>query len=329
MLTVIKPGLETSIQDWPGRMGFLDQGFPISGPFDSWSSRLANRLVGNAPGAAALECQILGPTLRFDADTVIAVTGAEMTPKLDGEPIEAWTGVAVRAGQTLTLGPARLGARAYIAVAGGIANPPMLGSRSTFHKAGVGGIGGRALTAGQQVPVDAPDVLPPAGRRVDPSCRPPFPRDGRWVIEVVLGPNDDWISQEGHERFFATDWKLSGKSDRTGMRLEGPDWLFAPRATDKPPENGMAPSNIIDQGYSLGAINLAGSTPIILPVDGPSMGGFINPYTVITAALWKLGQALPSHLLRFVAIDVESAQEKARALAALCGPACFTFSRRG
>jgi 5-oxoprolinase (ATP-hydrolysing) subunit C len=324
MLTVITAGLETSIQDWPGRTGFINQGFPISGPFDSWSFRLANRLVGNAPGAAALECQFLGPTLRFGADTIIAVTGADMTPSVDGDPVEAWTSVAVRAGQTLALGPARSGARTYVAVAGGIANQPVLGSRSTFHKAGVGGVGGKALVAGQAVPVAGLAALPPAGRRVDPSRRPPIPRDGRWLIEVVRGPNDDWISPEGHERFFSTDWKLSGKSDRTGMRLDGPDWLFSPRATDKPPENGMAPSNIIDQGYPLGAINLAGSTPIILPVDGPSMGGFINPYTVTTAALWKLAQARPGNLLRFVALDVDSAQEKARALAALCGPDAIT-----
>jgi 5-oxoprolinase (ATP-hydrolysing) subunit C len=323
-LTVITPGLETAIQDWPGRRGFINQGFPISGPFDSWSFRLANRLVGNDPGTAALECQFLGPTLRFDVDTVVAVTGAEMAPNLEGAPIETWTSVAVRAGQTLALGPARSGARTYIAVPGGIANPPMLGSRSTFHKAGVGGLGGKALSANQSVPIAGPAVLPPAGRRVDPSRRPPIAGAGRWVVEVVLGPNDDWISAEGHERFFGTEWKLSAKSDRTGMRLEGPDWLFASRAIDKPPENGKAPSNIIDQGYPLGAINLAGSTPIILPVDGPSMGGFINPYTVITAALWKLGQARPGNFLRFVALDVEVAQERARALARLCGPDAIT-----
>jgi biotin-dependent carboxylase-like uncharacterized protein len=324
MLTVITPGLETSIQDWPGRRGFINQGFPISGPFDSWSFRLANRLVGNAPGTAALECQFLGPTLRFDSDTVIAVAGADMAPKLDGEPLEAWTSIAVRAGQTLALGPARTGARAYVAVAGGVANQPMLGSRSTFHKAGVGGIRGKALAAGQAVPLADQAVRPPAGRRVEPSRRPPISGDGRWLIEVVPGPNDDWISPAGHNRFFGADWKLSAKSDRTGMRLDGPDWLFAPRATDKPPENGMAPSNIIDQGYPLGAINLAGSTPIILPVDGPSMGGFINPYTVITAALWKLGQARPGNLLHFVALDVDAAQERARDLAALCGPDAIT-----
>jgi urea carboxylase len=218
------------------------------------------------------------------------------------------------------MGPARLGARAYIAIAGGIGNTPMLGSRSTFHKAGVGGLAGRALRAGQPVPMEAPAPLPVAGRIVDPRRRPPISPNGRWTIEVVLGPNDDWISAEGHERFFATDWKLTGKSDRTGMRLEGPGWLFTPRATNKPPENGKAPSNIIDQGYPLGAINLAGTTPIILPVDGPSMGGFINPYTVITAAFWKLAQALPGNQLRFVAIDVDVAQERARALSALCGP---------
>jgi urea carboxylase len=162
-----------------------------------------------------------------------------------------------------------------------------------------------------------------AGLRVAIDRRPVFSSDRRWTIEVMRGPNDDWISPEGHERFLSTDWKLSGKSDRTGFRLEGPDWLFAEKATNKPPEHGADPSNIIDQGYPCGAINLAGRTPIILPTDGPSMGGFINPYTVIQAAFWKLAQALPGETLRFVEVDVETAQDMARTLTRLCGKDCL------
>ena len=152
MLEIVKPGLETSVQDYPGRIGYWAQGFPPSGPMDSWSFRLANRLVGNPPGAAALECQFLGPTIRFREATVVAITGAEMDPRLDGEPVPMWESVAVRAGQELALTFARVGARAYIAVAGGIDTPLWLGSRSTFHKAGVGGMGGHAVKAGQVVP---------------------------------------------------------------------------------------------------------------------------------------------------------------------------------
>ena len=144
MLEVLKPGLETSVQDYPGRIGYWNQGFPPSGPMDSWSFRLANVLVGNPPGAAGLECQYMGPTLKFQRDTVIALTGADMAAKLDGKPVPLWHSIAVSAGQVLEMGPARAGTRCYLAIAGGIATDPWLGSRSTFHQAGVGGMNGSA-----------------------------------------------------------------------------------------------------------------------------------------------------------------------------------------
>ena len=153
MLEVIKPGLETSVQDYPGRIGYWNQGFPPSGPMDSWSFRLANVLVGNDPGDAGLECQFIGPTLKFQRASVVAITGADMQPKLDGTPIALWESVAVKAGQTLELSFAKTGARSYITVAGSITTTPWLGSRSTFHKAGVGGMEGHAIQAGQVVPV--------------------------------------------------------------------------------------------------------------------------------------------------------------------------------
>ena len=319
MLEVIKPGLETSVQDWPGRIGFWNQGFPPSGPMDSWSFRLANVRVGNDPGAAGLECQFLGPTLKFQRDGVVAVTGAEMQATLDGAPFPLWQSVAVKAGQTLAMAFARTGARGYIAVAGGISTEPWLGARATFHKAGVGGMGGRALKEGQVVPVAEAAGKP--GRRVKDSARPAFAVGKRWTIEVVAGPNDDWIDAAGHERFLSADWKLSSKSDRTGFRLDGPPWSFTDKATDKAPEHGSLPSNIIDQGYPLGAINLAGQTPIILVSDGPSMGGFINPYTVPQAAFWKLGQSRPGEIYNFKAVSVDEAQAMARRLRDLCGEA--------
>ena len=316
MLEVIKPGLETSVQDYPGRIGYWNQGFPPSGPMDSWSFRLANVLVGNPPGAAALECQFVGPTLKFQRDGVVAVTGADMQPKLDEEPIPMWESIAVKAGQTLALSFAKTGARAYIAIAGGIDTPPWLGSRSTFHKAGVGGMDGHAIKAGQVVPVAEADGKP--GRRVKEAARPPIATDKRWTIEAVAGPNDDWIDQAGHERFLGVDWKLSAKSDRTGFRLEGPEWTFTDKAYNKSPEHGAEPSNIIDQGYPLGAINLAGQTPIILVNDGPSMGGFINPYTVPLCAFWKLGQSKPGDTYRFRAVSVDEAQAISSEIRELC-----------
>jgi biotin-dependent carboxylase-like uncharacterized protein len=315
---VIKPGLETSVQDWPGRYGFWNQGFPPSGPMDSWSFRLANILVGNAVGAPALECQFMGPTLRLTADTIFAVSGADMQPMLDGVPVPLWESVAAKAGQTLAMSFAKLGSRAYIAFAGGIDVEPWLGSRATFHKAGIGGVGGHALKAGQAVPLA---LAPPTAKTkgvVKPEARPAIATNRRWEIEVVLGPNDDWIDAAGHDRFLSSDWKLSGKSDRTGFRLDGPDWTFTRKAVDKAPEHGSLPSNILDQGYPLGAINLAGQTPIILVNDGPSMGGFINPYTVPQAAFWKLGQSKPGEIYRFRVVSVAEAQAMSRRLTALC-----------
>jgi urea carboxylase len=316
MIEVLKPGLETSVQDYPGRIGFWNQGFPPSGPMDSWSFRLANVLVGNAPDAAGLEAQYIGPTVKFQRDTVIALTGADMAAKLDDMPVPLWRSVAVKAGQVLAMGPARLGARCYLAVAGGIATDPWLGSRSTFHQAGVGGMEGSALKAGHVVPVAVGAGV--AGREVRPAARPPIRTDKRWNIEVCAGPNDDWIDAAGQTRFLSADWKLSAKSNRTGFRLDGPEWTFAEKATNKPPEHGSLPSNIIDHGYPLGAINLAGQTPIILVNDGPSMGGFINPYTVPSAAFWKLGQSKPGEIYNFVEISVEDAQAMARHLKDLC-----------
>ena len=306
MAQVIKKGLETSIQDYPGRIGTLNQGFPASGPMDSWSFRLANILVGNEPGEAALECQFMGPTLKFKSDRVIAITGANMSPKIDGELIPMWESIEIKTNQTLEMAFATVGARSYIAFSGGINSEPWLGSRSTFHKAGVGGIEGRAIQDNQIIPLGKNKKI--QLRKIKKDSIPIISDDKNWSIEVVRGPNDDWVDKKGHEIFLNSKWKLQAKSDRTGYRLDGPKLTFSDKATNKSLEHGSEPSNIIDQGYPAGAINLAGQTPIILVNDGPSMGGFINPYTVPSSAFWKLGQAKPGDTFKFVEISVEKAQ---------------------
>jgi urea carboxylase len=312
MIEVLKKGFETSVQDYPGRIGYWNQGFPPSGPMDSWSFRLANLLVGNEAGAAGLEAQFVGPTLRFTRPSVIAVCGADMAPMLDDKPLPMWTSVAVEAGQVLAMKFCTRGARAYIAVAGGIATEPWLGSRATFHAAGVGGMDGHAIQDGQSIPVGEGRGTP--GRTVKAAALPPISTDKRWTVEVCAGPNDDWIDEAGQARFLETGWKLSGKSARTGFRLDGPQWTFSEKAHNKAPEHGSEPSNIIDQGYPLGAINLAGQTPIILLQDGCSMGGFICPYTVPTVAFWKLGQSKPGDIYQFELVSVEEAQARRREL---------------
>jgi len=319
MVEVIKKGLETTIQDYPGRIGFLNQGFPPSGPMDSWSFRLANVLVGNKIEAAALECQFIGPSLKFNSDRIIAITGANMSPKIDGNKVPLWESIEVKTNQVLEMEFAVVGARSYIAFSGGINSLPWLGSRSTFHKAGVGGIEGKAIQDGQIIPLGK-STKARAGEKIKNSSIPIFSTDKKWTIEVVRGPNDDWIDEKGHQMFLSSEWKLQSKSDRTGYRLDGPQWSFTERATSKALENGSYPSNIIDQAYPVGgAINLAGQTPIILVNDGPSMGGFIIPYTVPSAAVWKLGQAKPGDIFNFTQISLNEALSLRRGQKELCG----------
>jgi len=324
MVQVIKKGLETSVQDYPGRIGTLNLGFPPSGPMDSWSFRLANVLVENEPGAAALECQFLGPTLKFNSDRIIAITGANMSPKINGTPVPLWESLEVKKDQVLEMSFATVGARSYIAFSGGINTTPWLGSRSTFHKAGVGGIEGKAIQEGQIIPLNKSKSV--AGRKVKKNSIPVMSTNKKWSVEVVKGPNDDWVDEKGHKMFLNSDWKLQSKSDRTGYRLDGPNWTFTEKATHKGLEHGTFPSNIIDQGYPVGAINLAGQTPIILVNDGPSMGGFIVPYTVPSASFWKLGQAKPGDSFNFVEISVEKAQALRAEQTMICSEASLVSS---
>ena len=324
MVQVIKKGLETSVQDYPGRIGTLNLGFPPSGPMDSWSFRLANVLVNNEPGTAALECQFMGPTLKFNDDRVIAITGADMSPKIDGTPVPLWESLEVKKDQILEIAFATVGARSYIAFSGGINTTPWLGSRSTFHKAGVGGIDGKAIQDGQIIPLNKSKSV--KGRKIKNSSIPVMSTNKKWLVEVVKGPNDDWVDEKGHKMFLNSDWKLQSKSDRTGYRLEGPKWSFTEKATNKSLEHGTFPSNIIDQGYPVGAINLAGQTPIILVNDGPSMGGFIVPYTVPSASFWKLGQAKPGDSFNFIEVSVEKAQTLRTEQTMICSEASLVSS---
>jgi len=324
MVQVIKKGLETSVQDYPGRIGTLNLGFPPSGPMDSWSFRLANVLVENEPGTAALECQFLGPTLKFNSDRIIAITGANMSPKINGTPVPLWESLEVKKDQVLEMSFATVGARSYIAFSGGINTTPWLGSKSTFHKAGVGGIEGKAIQEGQIIPLNKSKSV--AGRKIKKNSIPVMSTNKKWSVEVVKGPNDDWVDEKGHKMFLNSDWKLQSKSDRTGYRLDGPKWSFTKKATHKGLEHGTFPSNIIDQGYPVGAINLAGQTPIILVNDGPSMGGFIVPYTVPSASFWKLGQAKPGDRFNFVEISVEKAQALRAEQTMICSEASLVSS---
>ncbi len=272
---VLEPGTQTTVQDYPGRLGYWHVGVPPSGPMDSLSFRLANRLVGNPESAAGLEITVTGPTLRFTSDTTIALTGA----RLDAPHCRA---IRVKAGETLELGPiAGPGARAYLAIAGGLDVPEYLGSRSTF----ILGKFGSPLRVGQAIDF----------RRLSPSpvssCTPP-PLTHDWQIAVMYGPHGapDFFTPEDIETFFSTAWKVHHNSDRTGVRLIGPKPTWARRDGG---EAGLHPSNIHDNAYAIGTIDFTGDMPVILGPDGPSLGGFVCPATVIAADLWKIGQLQP------------------------------------
>lgn len=322
MLEIIKPGLETSVQELPGRIGYWEQGFPPSGPVDAWSFRLANLLVGNHRDMAALEWQFIGPVIRFLTDTAIALTGAEQAAQLDGQPVTSWQTIRVKEGQILTCSAARKGARGYIAVAGGIHTQPVLGSRATFHMASIGGMGNGALVAGDQIPVSdvandlqtwfAPDAVRPAISLPQPEEREDH------AIPVMAGPNDNWLDASGFDVFLTSEWTVLPQSNRTGIRLKGPELTFSETSRNKPPEHGTHPSNILDHGYPLGGVSIAGQTPIIFINDSPSAGGFMVPFTVPSTAIWRLGQLRPGEKVRFRLISREEADQLRKTIDALC-----------
>jgi 5-oxoprolinase (ATP-hydrolysing) subunit C len=324
MLDIVKPGLETTVQELPGRIGHWEQGFPPSGPADAWSFRLANLLVGNDRDTAALEWQFVGPTVRFHRDGTIALTGADMAAKLDDTPVPMWETLNVRAGQVLTCGAARTGARGYIAVSGGITTEPVLGSRATFHMAAIGGTGNGALKKDDRVPLGEP-TTPFKRLRVAESARPPIDPALRTsatskCVAAMLGPNDAWLDPHAINMFFESEWTVQARSNRTGLRLTGPEFTFSERAYSKRPEHGQEPSNILDHGYPVGGISVAGQTAIVLIHDAPSAGGFIIPFTVPRCDLWRLGQARPNEILHFRRVTMGEANAERRRMDALCTP---------
>ncbi len=290
------PGVVT-VQDWPGRLGYWAVGVPPSGPMDDRSFRLGNRVVGNTSGAAGLECEVHGPTLRFGRPAVVCLAGAAMGAVLDGAPVSRWEPVAVPAGATLACGPVTgPGARGYVLVQGGIDVPRHLGSRSTFTLGGFGGHGGRALRPGDVLRLagDVEPRLTPAALPADE--RPVLGRD--WDLRVLDGPHADpeFLTAEGMDELCATAWEVHYNSARTGVRLVGPK----PRwARPDGGEAGLHPSNIHDTPYGLGAVDLTGDMPVILGPDGPSLGGFVCPLTVAAEERWKLGQLRPGDTVRF------------------------------
>ena len=303
-IRVLAAGTQTTIQDFPGRQGYWNVGVPPSGPMDSYSLRVANKLLENPETTAGLEMTACGPSLRFETDATIALTGADMQAELDGVKVRRYAKIFVSAGQTLTMGKVvGAGARAYLAVTGGIDCPLYLGSRATFTLGQFGGHVGRALRAGDVLHLGAPIKLKTTvkPRTVD---IPKIPQV--MELRVIYGPHGapDFFTNEDITEFFASEWKVHFNSSRTGVRLIGPKPTWA-RASGG--EAGMHPSNIHDNAYAFGAVDFTGDMPVILGPDGPSLGGFVCPATVITADLWKLGQLSPGQSVRFIPVSYKAA----------------------
>lgn len=328
VVEVVNAGTATSVQDYPGREGYWDIGVPPSGPMDDLAFRIANRLVGNADEAAALECTLHGPTLKFHCDSIIAVTGALAPATLDGDECPLWSAFPVKAGQALKLGKVTSGCRTYVAVRNGLDVPVYLGSRSTFALGQFGGHAGHNLRIGDMVAISQPDLpacttpAPVAAPAViDPRLVPTYP--SQWHIGVLYGPHGapDFLQPEAIEMFFATDWQVHYNSNRLGIRLIGPKPTWA---RSDGGEAGLHPSNVHDCEYAIGSVNFSGDTPIILTKDGPSLGGFVCPVTIAKAELWKVGQVKPGDTIRFHALTYEQAlilqQRQEEAIATLRAP---------
>jgi biotin-dependent carboxylase-like uncharacterized protein len=303
-IEVIKPGLATTIQD-SGRVGYYSVGIPISGALDQYAFRAANLLVGNDENAAVLECTMLGPELEFRQDAIVAIAGAELPPKLDGQPVPMYESFAVPKGARLSFSYLKGGARCYVAVAGGIDVPVVLGSRSTYGLGAFGGFNGRKLAAGDLLPVGPPPGDSRAGRVLPPELHCKFAKEV--VVRAVAGLYFHRLTEESGRSFFDDLWSVAPEADRIGYRFRhGRALKF--REREQPFGAGSDPSNIVDAGYPIGSIQVPGGLePIVLHRDAVSGGGYAMIGTVISADMDIVAQLQPNDKARFVSVDMAQA----------------------
>ena len=294
-IEVIKGGAFTTVQDM-GRYGYQRYGVPVSGALDQFALRVGNLLLGNGEGDAALEATFLGPTLRFRFNAAVAVTGGDLSPVLDGQPIPGWTVVPVPEGSTLSFKGPKDGIRSYVCVRGGIDVPLVMGSRSTFTRSRLGGFQGRALATGDMVHVaDAnSDMLQPAERGL---ASRDVPRYGRHhTLRVTMGPQDDAFTIEGIDTFLASEFTVTPVFDRMGNRLDGPVIQHRKGA------------DIVSDGTSRGAVQVPGSgKPIVLLADCGTTGGYTKIATAISIDLPRMAQAQPGDTVAFRAVSLDEA----------------------
>lgn len=305
-LKIKNPGLSTSIQDL-GRPGYFHLGIPMGGAMDRYAMRAANMLVGNREDAAGLEAVFMGPEIEFTKTSIVAVTGAIMPILVDGVEQEPWTAFEVKAGQTLSFGFLKSGARTYIAVGGGITTPLALGSRSTYPIGALGGIEGRAIAAGDEIPAGE-GVSGRVGKSVSEKLRRGPGTPAR--LRVLPGLYWHRLTEAAGQGFFDDDWAVALEADRMGYRFKGGRKLeFVDR--EQPFGAGADPSNIVDGCYSYGSIQVPGGTePIVLHRDAVSGGGYFTLGAIVSADMDLIGQLQPHTPVKFEKVDM------ARALAA-------------
>lgn len=302
-IAVSSGGLFTTVQDL-GRPGRYSIGMPPSGAMDQYSYLLANLLVGNAEGAAALEATYVGPTLEFSDERIVAVTGGDAAVTLNGEPVPTWEALRVTAGDVLAFGMITSGARPYVAVSGGIDVPPYLGSRSTYTLIGLGGHEGRKLADGDVLALgDVPGTGVP-GTRVPDEL---IPRFGPHIeVRTVIGLCSYRLTERATESFLSTDWKVTKDADRVGYRLRGGTLDFVER--EQPFGAGSDPANVVDLGYPVGSVQVpGGNEPIVLLGDAVTGGGYATIGTVVSVDRDLFGQAKTGDTVRFVPVDVVGA----------------------
>ena len=314
MLKTINGGIQSLIEDWPGRLGYLGAGMAPSGAMDNVALQFGNLLVGNPNGEAGIE--IAGGLFQaqFEEDEIIAVTGCDMNPMINNQPIPMWESIAIKKGDVIRFESyKKQGFRSYLAIAGGIDVPFYLGSKSTCLFGSYGGHEGRSLKANDLLKIGRPSKNAKVGKKVKPVAIPEY--ENEIELRVVLGMNayPDYVSEEGVDYLLNTPMKFSINSNRSACRLETlPDFFFA---REDGGAGGSHPSNIIDHAYNMrGAINVTGNTPVLLIADGPTLGGFMCCANVINADLWKIGQAAPDKdYARFVQVTVEEAIDARKA----------------
>ncbi len=297
LFEVKKPGLLTTIQD-TGRTGYQQYGIVVSGAMDNVAHRIGNLLVGNDPTAATLEVTMMGPVLQLLDDTVIAITGADLSATIDGRAVKPWRSIYAKKGQTLAFGQPKHGVRAYIAVAGGINGNEVLGSKATYLKANMGGIEGREIRKGDVLSCgemnDSHKKL--SGRALSPEIIPNYANDK--PFRVIVGPDHHAFTEKGLTTFFNESYEITREVDRMGCRLSGP--IIEHRGE----------ADILSDAITIGTIQVpASGQPIVLLADRQTSGGYTRIGTVITTDIPRLVQQMPGTKICFEQISVEKAQQ--------------------